>query len=115
MTGPGVVVVPLTPDELRALVREAVRVELASVAPASATPAALVDKRTAAHSLGVSSATLDRLVAAGRIPFVKVGDHRRFDCAKVREALETTPATPSTPAQRERIPGIRLLSRKQTA
>jgi hypothetical protein len=112
VNAPSVVVVTLSADELRTLVREAVRVELASVAPASATPAALVDKRTAAHALGISTTGLDRLTAAGRVPYVRVGDVRRYDLAAVRAALETTAESPATPAPRERVAGVRLLSRR---
>jgi excisionase family DNA binding protein len=112
VTSPSVVVVAMSPEELLALVREAVRAELATFAPASTAPAPLADKRSAAHALGISSATLDRLVAAGRVPFVRVGDHRRYDLAQVRAALATTPAAPTRPAPRERLGGVRLLSRR---
>ncbi len=81
----------------------------------------LVDKRLLAHALGISVATVDRLCRAGAIPFVHVGDARRFDLEAVRAALRPsdTPAPPptkpaSTPTTRARSSdtfGIRLRSR----
>jgi hypothetical protein len=78
----------------------------------------LVDKRGLAHALGVSTASVDRLCRSGRIPFVTVGEVKRFDLEAVRTVLtapspdtasplEITPsaAAPSTPS------GFRLLSR----
>ena len=50
-------------------------------------PVALVDKKTLAHALGVSTASVDRLCREGLIPFVLVGDVRRFDLDAVRSAL----------------------------
>jgi excisionase family DNA binding protein len=55
----------------------------------------LLDKRALAHALGVSTATVDRLCRANRIPFVRVRDARRFDLAAVREALAVPPRQPS--------------------
>lgn len=57
--------------------------------------APLVDKRELARALAVSVATVDRLCRADSdapIPFVIVGDSRRFDLAAVRAALESRPA-----------------------
>jgi len=112
VTGPGVVVVTLSADELRALVRDEVRAALTSVAPASATPSPLVDKKECARALGISTTSLDRMTAAGKVPFLRVGDVRRYDFAAVRAALETPAATPTRPAPRERVAGVRLLSRR---
>ncbi len=47
----------------------------------------LLDKRALAHALGVSTATVDRLCRQGRMPFVIVGEVRRFDLEVVRAAL----------------------------
>ena len=48
----------------------------------------LVDKSTLAKALDASIPTIDRLCRASVIPFVYVGDVRRFDVAAVRAALE---------------------------
>jgi excisionase family DNA binding protein len=99
----------------------ATQAKATSPAPAP-TPgtAPLVDKRGCAYALGVSPATIDRLVRDGRIPYRIVGDSRRFDLAAVIAALEehkvatktNTVATPPWPPD-EPIPGVRLLSRRK--
>jgi excisionase family DNA binding protein len=106
-------VVVATPDELRAIVRDELRAILLTREPATSAPAPLLDKRGLAAALGVSPATVDRQTAEGRIPFVRVGDHKRFDLAAVRAALELTPArlAPVVAPARGRVPGVRLLSR----
>ncbi len=50
----------------------------------TAPPLPLLDKRALAHALGVSTASVDRLCRQGRIPFVLVGEVRRFDLEAVR-------------------------------
>jgi hypothetical protein len=76
---------------------------------------ALLDKRALAHALGVSTATVDRLCRARRIPFVIVGDVRRFDLACVRAALATAPAEAEpkrlAPADAASLRGVKLLTR----
>jgi excisionase family DNA binding protein len=91
------------------------------VAPKAVTP--LVDKRMLAHALGVSIPSIDRLCRSQRIPYVLVGELRRFDLEAVREALrasapgplkvEHSPAPPAAAPCSEEvpIPGVRLLSR----
>jgi excisionase family DNA binding protein len=94
----------------------------APAAPKAVTP--LIDKKTVAHALSVSIATIDRLCRDERIPFVQVGDVRRFDLEAVREALWASapgpvkverPAPPAQSAtaraEEAPIPGVRLLSR----
>ena len=75
----------------------------------------LLNKRALAHALGVSTATIDRLCRAKRIPFVIVGDARRFDLASVRAALATTPASPDSkrlpPGESATLHGVKLLTR----
>jgi excisionase family DNA binding protein len=80
----------------------------------------LVDTRDCAHGLGVSTATINRLVNAGRIPFLIVGESRRFEMSAVLAALEQHGATENLVARatnknREVIPGVRLLSRRKGA
>jgi excisionase family DNA binding protein len=76
---------------------------------------ALLNKRALAHALGVSTATVDRLCRTRRIPFVVVGDARRFDLAAVRAALATTPSSPSPklapPEEAAGLHGVKLLTR----
>jgi hypothetical protein len=104
-------IVVVTPDELRAIVREELGACLATREPAS-TLGALVDKRRLADALGVSVATIDRQSAKGRIPFLLVGEHRRYDIVAVRAALEAVPAVaPAAKASRELVSGVRRLSR----
>jgi len=92
------------------------------VAPRAVTP--LVDKRMLAHALGVSIPSIDRLCRSQRIPYVLVGEVRRFDLEAVREALRASapgpvnaerpspPAPAPAPCSEEvPIPGVRLLSR----
>ncbi|MGO9833994.1 MAG: hypothetical protein ACLP1X_07255 [Polyangiaceae bacterium] len=59
-------------------------------APATRSAPPLVDKRALAHAHGASRATVDRLCPQGRIPYVHVGDVRRFDIETVRAALRAT-------------------------
>lgn len=106
---------------LLGLVRDAAREGAAQALAANATssaapntPSPLADKRSCAHALGVSTATVDRLSRSGRIPFVIVGDVRRYDLAAVRAALDAHDAKPAPrPATSDPIPlrGVRLLGR----
>jgi excisionase family DNA binding protein len=105
---------------VRAAAREGTIQALAARGPATATvPPPLLDKKGLAHALGVSTATVDRLCRERRIPYVHVGDVRRFDLDAVRAALgsphqnrEPAPSSASDPAGRSAVPGdIRLLSR----
>src|SRR5580698_8129774 len=57
-------------------------------APPSPRFSSLVDTRDCAHALGVSTATINRLVHGRRIPFVMVGESRRFDMRAGVAALE---------------------------
>jgi len=81
-------------------------------------PAPLIDKREIARALGISTAKVDRLCRDHRIPFVRVGDVRRFDLVAVREALTeqregVEHAEVSVPNRASsRIAGVRLLSRR---
>jgi excisionase family DNA binding protein len=105
-------------DMVRTAAREGAEEALASHAPTTPAPSgSLIDKRSLAHALGVSPATVDRLCRDGRVPFVRVGDVRRFDLAAVRTALGETSATkssaPPTSALRQAgVAGVRLLSRR---
>ncbi|HXX67191.1 MAG TPA: hypothetical protein VEK07_08420 [Polyangiaceae bacterium] len=76
----------------------------------------LLDKRGLAHALGVSTATVDRLCRQQRIPFVLVGEVRRFDLAAVRQALMEQRSSSRPSVARAERPGasgaIRLLSRE---
>jgi excisionase family DNA binding protein len=104
---------------VRAAAREGAQEALASHgATAPATSPTLIDKRGLAHALGVSPATVDRLCRSGRMPFVVVGEVRRFDLLAVRAALTeghgshaASPPPASAPSQAP-IAGVRLLSRR---
>jgi hypothetical protein len=95
----------------------------------SARPAEpLVDRRELARCLSVSVAQVDRLVAQG-MPFLVVGESKRFDVAEVRAwcraKAEQEAAAPSSSAPRA-LPsraandepatgGVRILSRPRSA
>jgi excisionase family DNA binding protein len=111
---------------VRTAARDGVAEALQTQGPAAPkTVAPLIDKKTLAHALSVSLATIDRLCRDERIPFVQVGDVRRFDLEAVRGKLPASapgplkverPAPPAQSAtaraEEAPIPGVRLLSRK---
>ena len=111
MSGPTVVIIPLTPDELRALVRDEARAVLAEHVP-SAAPSALVDRHELARLLDVSPATVTRLTNEGA-PVTHVGQSPRYEVAVFRSWLAERGrlATKGAPAKRATIAGVRLLSR----
>jgi hypothetical protein len=108
---------------VRSAAREGVAEALQTQAPvAPKTVIPLINKKDLAHALGVSIASVDRLSRDGRIPWVPVGDVRRFDLEAVRQALRAQapgpvkadgPPTPSSASACDDapIPGVRLLSR----
>jgi hypothetical protein len=51
-------------------------------------PACLVDRSGLATALAISLPTVDRLCKAGTIPWIQIGDVRRFDLGAVRSALQ---------------------------
>jgi excisionase family DNA binding protein len=83
----------------------------ASPSDAPATGPALLTKQTLAAALSTSTATIDRLVRDGRIPFVRLGDSRRFDLADVRAALDVERAERVAPRIERTDDAVRLLSR----
>jgi excisionase family DNA binding protein len=78
-------------------------------------PTPLLSKQQIATALGVSTATIDRLCRERAIPFVTVGDSRRFDLLNVRQALEARAAeelpAPPPHAPEARPSGVRRLTR----
>ena len=83
-------------------------------APVATAP--LVDKQTLGRLLTCSTAKIDKLVRAEKIPYLFVGEVRRFDVASVRAAL-SAPATPARATEPPRdatpglVPGVRMLRR----
>jgi len=65
-------------------------------APPAPVPGGWIDKVTASKALGISVATMDRLVRAGA-PVHVVGARRRFDLADLRQWLATRGSAPTTP------------------
>ena len=65
-------------------------------APPAPVPGGWIDKVTASKALGISVATMDRLVRAGA-PVHVVGARRRFDLADLRQWLATRGSAPATP------------------
>jgi hypothetical protein len=86
-------------------------------APHAAEPAPLLSKQQLALALGVSTATIDRLSRERAIPFLIVGDARRFELVSVRQALEARaaeePAATPKLATEASPSGVRLLSRRR--
>lgn len=104
-------VVLVSPNELRALIRDELRATLAEREPAP-TGAPLVDRRELGRTLAVSTATVTRLTSEG-MPHVFVGDSPRYSIEDVRAWLDArgrqgTKAKPSSGP----IAGVRLLSRR---
>jgi excisionase family DNA binding protein len=91
-------------------VAEKLRPMLAVPMSSAASPP-LASKSEVASALRVSPASIDRLVRAGRIPFVRVGDVRRFDLESVRAALaDERSAAAAKPRAQGPLSGVRLLS-----
>ena len=68
-----------------------------------------------AAELRISVATLNRMVKAGKVPWVPVGESKRFDMTKVRAALAATTEAKTSPTLAPAQPapsGVRCLSRK---
>jgi excisionase family DNA binding protein len=109
---PSVVVLNVSVEELRALVREVVREALSErPSPSSASP--LVSRHELARLLGVSAATVTRMTAEG-MPHVFAGASPRYSADEVRAWLaqrgrKGTKAAPQGPGAP--LTGVRLLSR----
>jgi excisionase family DNA binding protein len=88
---------------------------LEATAPAAARvvePSPLLSKQQLAAALGVSTATVDRLCRERAIPFLTVGDSRRFELLAVREALAMRKAEePPSSARAALETGVRRLTR----
>jgi excisionase family DNA binding protein len=78
-------------------------------------PARLLSSQDCAAALGVSVATLNRRVGEGAIPYVTIGDSRRFDLDAVRAALAEHAVRPAEgdPAN-DATAGVRRLSRERS-
>ncbi len=85
-------------DTLSALIARRLQ---ASQTAAKDRPGPLLSKQDLAVALGVSVPKIDRLAREGRIPYVLVGDTRRFDLDEVRAALPHV-----TAAHAEPTPGL---------
>ncbi len=109
---PTVVIVNLSADELRSLVRDAVRETLAERAPTKAeTP--LVDRHELARLLGISAATVARMTAEG-MPHVFAGASPRYAAEEVRAWLAERGRKGTKAPMRKAevsVAGVRLLSR----
>jgi hypothetical protein len=110
VTVPAVLVLTLTLDELRALMRETLDAALAAHAP-SMTPLELVDRRELARLLVVAPVTITRLTAEG-LPCTYVGESPRYDVVAVRAWLDARGRHGTkAKASKASIGGVRLLSR----
>jgi hypothetical protein len=93
VSAPSVLVLTLSPDELRDLVRGEVAAALA-VRAVSPSPTPFVDGRELCRLLACSPATRDRLVRAG-MPHVLVSESRRYDVAACHAWLEARTEAPA--------------------
>ena len=108
--GQALVVLVLSPEDLRAVVREAVRAELTDGTTVS-TAAPLVDRHELARLLGVSAATITRMTAEG-MPHVFAGASPRYAPEEVRAWLATRGRKGTkTKGSKATVAGVRLLSR----
>lgn len=84
-------IVTLTRAELYGLLQQAAQrgaeLALAKAKAAEGASGGLVNRGEMAQLLGVSVATLDRLIADG-LPFVRVGSHRKFNRDGVQAWLD---------------------------
>jgi excisionase family DNA binding protein len=80
-------VIVTTPEQLSAIVRDAVADALAERAP-SPEPTGLLSTPEVARRLGVSRATAHRMANEGLLPFIWCGDSRRFDLAECIATLK---------------------------
>jgi hypothetical protein len=108
-------VVQLTVEELRELLRSEVSRALEEHKPEAAGPSSLLARSGLALALGISLATVDRLVVDG-CPHVIVSRTKRFDLAKVQEwlatrTIEPVQAKPAKAAPVASLAGVRRLSR----
>jgi excisionase family DNA binding protein len=74
-------VVVLTLSQLEEAVARVVRRELQEARPAEGGADCLVTERVACERLGLSRRTIQRMVARGEIPSIKVGKARRLNVA----------------------------------
>jgi hypothetical protein len=108
--GQALVVLVLSPEDLRAVVREAVRAELTDSTTVSA-GAPLVDRHEVARLLGVSAATITRMTAEG-MPHVFAGASPRYAPEEVRAWLAARGRKGTkTKGSKATVAGVRLLSR----
>lgn len=81
------------PEELRALVRDAVREALAD-RPAASSAAEWLDTESAAALLGVNARTITKRATAGQIPGAKIGKLWRFRRSDLERLLVGSDALP---------------------
>lgn len=81
-------------DALVELLADRVAARLQESRPNTAPPSPMLTKRALATALDVSTATIDRMVEDGRIPFFVVGESKRFDLAEVRAAIRAPAPEP---------------------
>jgi len=112
VTAATVIVVSLSVDELRELMRGEVDAALAAHAPATSMPAQRVALDELARLEACSRATIRRLVVEGA-PVTYIGQSPRFDVEAFRRWLDDRgrKGTRAAPSKREVVPGVRLLSR----
>lgn len=107
----------LTVEAFREIVRAEVKEALASCAAESPAPCtSLLARSGLALALGISLATVDRLVVDG-CPHVIVSRTKRFDLARVQEwlatrTIEPAPVKPAKAAPVASLAGVRRLSRR---
>jgi AraC-like DNA-binding protein len=81
----------LAAEELRAeRIAEKVAMKILAHLPKPAPR--LLNRQELARELGVSAATVDRQTAAGKLPFVTIGDQKRYELDRCIEASRSVAA-----------------------
>lgn len=96
-------------DDIAARVEARLAPMLTGGAPA--VPEPLVSKQVLAARFTISTAKVDRMTREGTIPFVVVGESRRYDVADVRAALEARQAASLKVPEPKVESGVRRVTR----
>lgn len=84
---PALLLRDMSPEELTALISDAVETAMAKPRP-NLPPPLLVDRAEMARLISISTTQLDKMVRDGVVPSTKSGSKRLFSPAKVVAAME---------------------------
>jgi hypothetical protein len=107
-------IIVLDGAELARIVRESVRDALAEAMPKHTSAPAITglqSRALAAKALGISTSTLDRLLAEpDGMPFVQIGKSRKIDIAAAREWLAKRGPKPTTRTAKKKADDVDVTS-----